>query len=286
VPKERKAVLCGNCRQLISNQERKCPYCGALQPNTFGLGGKLWAFFRDDFDPVRTIMVACVVVLVLGIVWDPSAALDTKDWMRIGSPSSRALLLLGSTGGGAWRCGHYWTVLTSNLLHAGLIHIGFNLYFLNFLGPQAVHLLGPGRTTVLFFVGGSGGMLVASLMSPYPVVGASAGLFALLGGLAMFGWRRGGTMGRELKRSMLTTAAMVTLYSLFFGGVSHWAHGGGLVAGALVALAFPKHEGRHESRNVQLLALGLMVLTVLAIAGNVVLMLEPVHAAVPRCPLG
>jgi rhomboid protease GluP len=285
VARERKAVLCGKCRQLISNQESKCPYCGALQPNTFGLGGKLWAFFRDDFDPVFVLMVMCGVVWLLGVVWDPAAALDLKDWMRIGSPSSRAMLLLGSAGGGAWQCGHVWTILTANLIHAGLIHLGFNLYFLHFMGPQAVELLGPGRTTVLFFLGGAGGMLVASVMSPAPVVGASAGLFALLGGLATFGWRRGGTFGAQIKKSMLTTAAMVTIYSLFFGGVSHWAHGGGLVFGALVALAFPKHEGRHESRNVQLLALALLVLTVGAMVLNVVLMLGPVTAAVPRCPL-
>ena len=51
--------------------------------------------------------------------------------------------------------------------------------------------------------------------------------------------------------------------------MNHFAHGGGMAVGALVALGFPRHEGRHEGRSVQLLAVALTVATVAAVAFNV-----------------
>lgn len=266
---ERRAVLCGSCRQLISNQERRCPHCGALRPDSFGLGGRLWAFFRDDVDPTLMLSGLCGLIYVLAIVRDPAAAFDMGALLSIGSPSCDAVALLGITSGPRLWQGHAWTLLTAGVLHLSLLHIGFNLYFLRSFGAKAHGLLGPARTLVLFFLSSIGGFLLSDLLSGAPTAGASAGLFGLLGGLAVFGYRRGGTLGAALKREMLVTAGMVTLYSLLMGGVNHWAHGGGMAAGALVALAFPKHEGRHEGRGVQLLALALALATVGAVAFNV-----------------
>ena len=271
---ERRAVLCGSCRQLISNQEARCPYCGALQPDSFGMGQKLWAFFRDDVDPTTLLMGLCGLVYVLAIIRDPNAALQAPSLFDIGSPGCEAMALLGITSGPHLWAGYGWTLLTAGVLHLSLLHIGFNLYFLRRFGAMAHQLLGPARTLVLFFLSSTGGFFISDVFSGAPTAGASAGLFGLLGGLAVFGYRRGGTIGANLKREMLTTAAMVTLYSLLLGGVNHWAHGGGMVFGALVALGFPKHEGRHEGRTVQLLAIALTLATVGAVAFNVWHMLQ------------
>lgn len=266
---ERRAVLCGSCRQLISNREKRCPHCGALRPDSFGLGGKLWAFFRDDVDPTMLLIGLCGLIYVLAIVRNPAAALDTSNLLSIGSPSCDAMALLGITSGPRMWAGHGWTLLTAGVLHLSLLHIAFNLYFLRSFGAKAHGLLGPARTLVLFFLSSIGGFLLSDLLSGAPTAGASAGLFGLLGGMAVFGYRRGGTLGAALKREMLMTAGMVTLYSLFMGGVNHWAHGGGMAAGALIALGFPKHEGRHEGRGVQLLAAALTLATITAVFFNV-----------------
>ena len=42
-----------------------------------------------------------------------------------------------------------------------------------------------------------------------------------------------------------------------------------MAAGALIALGFPKHEGRHEGRAVQGLAVVLTLATIVAVAFNV-----------------
>ena len=267
--RNRRAVLCGSCRQLISASEARCPHCGALHPNSFGLGGRIWALFRDDVDPTKVIMGICGFVYVLAIVRDPSQALNGGGLFRLGTPSCDAMALLGITSGGRIHLGDYWTVLTAGVLHLSLLHILFNLYFLRSFGAKSHQLLGPARTLVLFFLSSVVGFVASNLASGAPTAGASAGLFGLLGGMAVFGSRRGGTLGAVLKREMLVTAGMVTLYSLLMGGVNHWAHGGGMLGGALIALSFPKHEGRHESRGVQVLAIAITLATVAAVCFNV-----------------
>jgi rhomboid protease GluP len=195
--------------------------------------------------------------------------MDTRSLLDIGSPGCEAMALLGVTSGPRLWVGHGWTLLTAGVLHRSLLHIGFNLYFLRSFGAKAHGLLGPARTLVLFFLSSIGGFLVSDLLSGAPTAGASAGLFGLLGGMAVFGYRRGGTLGAALNREMLVTAGMVTVYSLLMGGVNHWAHGGGMAFGALIALGFPKHEGKHEGRTVQLLAVALTLATIGAVAFNV-----------------
>ncbi|MEC8424567.1 MAG: rhomboid family intramembrane serine protease, partial [Myxococcota bacterium] len=134
---ERRAILCGSCRQLISNQEKRCPHCGALQPDSFGIGGKLWALFRDDVDPTTLIMGVCGLVYVLAVVRNPAAAMDTRNLLAVGSPSCDAVALLGITSGPRLWAGHGWTLLTAGVLHLSLLHIAFNLYFLRSFGAKA-----------------------------------------------------------------------------------------------------------------------------------------------------
>ena len=255
---ESKAVLCSKCRQLISNQETKCPHCGAIQPNLFGFAGGLHKLYRDTLKPVPMIFALCVGLFALSIAADVEAAMNAGSLFDLGSPSSLALYLLGMTGGEAWACGHVWTLLTASLLHGSILHIFFNLYWLRALGPMTTSLLGPGRFLVLFFLTGVGGFLLSNVVSGAPTIGASASLFGLMGALLVFGWRRGGAQGRALKTNMITYAAIGFALSFAMPRVNNWGHLGGFLAGALLVLAMPKHEGRHEGRGVQLLGLGLL----------------------------
>ena len=260
---ESRAVLCSSCRLLISNQETRCPHCGAVQPNLFGFGGALRKLFRDRIDVVQLVFGACVTFYALSIVADVNTALNPRGILDVGSPSGLALYLFGMTGGEAWRCGHVWTLLTANLLHGSLLHIVFNLMWLRTLGAHTVSYMGPARVVVIFFGAGAGGFLVSNLLSNAPTIGASAGIFGLLGALLVFGRRRGGTVGAAIQSQLLYWTVLGFAFTFMMPRVNLWAHVGGLVAGGLIALAMPKHEGRHEGRAVQLLALLLLAATLL-----------------------
>ncbi len=259
--RESRAVLCSKCRQLISNQEKTCPHCGALQPDLFGYGGPLRALFRDSLDPVNLLTGASVTLYAGSLLGSFETLLSPPSLLDIGSPSGKVLYLMGMTGGAAWACGHLWTLLTASLLHGSILHIFFNLQWLRALGPMTVQLLGPARFVVLFFLSGVGGFLLSNVVSGTPTIGASCGLFGLMGGLMVFGWRRGGTIGAAMKSTMLKYAAIGFAISFAIPNVNNWGHAGGFLAGMAIAFLMPKFEGRHEGRGVQLLALALLVAT-------------------------
>jgi membrane associated rhomboid family serine protease len=84
-----------------------------------------------------------------------------------------------------------WTPVTYMFLHApGLTHLLFNMLSLFFFGPRLEERLGAGDFLRLYFLGGIGGAVFSYLFDPgSPVVGASAAIFAVLLGFAMY-WPR------------------------------------------------------------------------------------------------
>ena len=50
--------------------------------------------------------------------------------------------------------GRWWTVLSAGWLHAGLLHIAMNMYWVWQMGPAMTELFGPGRTVIIYTAGG------------------------------------------------------------------------------------------------------------------------------------
>ena len=277
------AVLCSSCRQLISVKEKKCPYCGAVQPALWGLSPSLRKLFSDKVDLVMLITTSCSGLYLVSLAIDPQAAMQVKGLFNIGSPASGALYVLGMTGGAAWACGSWWTLLSANFLHGSLIHIVFNLMWVRDLGPVAVKLLGSARFFVVFVVSGAVGFLVSNVVTGSPTMGASASIFGLLGVLAAFGRRRGGTLGANLSFQMLRWGAIIFVLGFMLRGINNWAHAGGFIAGFAMAWLMPKHEGVHEGRGVQILALVLLVATVASVGLSTWTMWPMLSTGLPPC---
>jgi rhomboid protease GluP len=154
--------------------------------------------------------------------------------MNLLSPSSRALLTFGMTGGLAWARGDYWTLLSAIYLHGSLLHIIFNFMWIRDLGPAVESIYGPARAFLLFTIAGAGGFLASNLISGAPTVGASGAIFGLLAALIVNGRRT----GRSLLNNQLITWAVVLFASGFlFPGVNNIAHAGGFAAGWVFAHA-------------------------------------------------
>jgi rhomboid protease GluP len=79
------------------------------------------------------------------------------------SPSTSALFLFGASGAmPVFGMGRWWTPLSACWLHGGLLHIVFNMMAARNLIPGVAHLYGPGRTVLLWTIGGVGGFLASS----------------------------------------------------------------------------------------------------------------------------
>ena len=84
---------------------------------------------------------------------------------------------------------HPWTLITSMFVHDPRIwtHILFNMISLYFLGSFLIRAVGDRAFLAVFFLGGLAGNILYFWLGPQdiPGVGASGGIFALAGALAI-----------------------------------------------------------------------------------------------------
>lgn len=138
-----------------------------------------------------------------------------------------------------------WTVITYMFLHAGIMHLAFNMIGLFFFGPRLEARLGSKHFLGLYFVSGAVAA-VASLMTPFvPIVGASGGVFGVLLAFALY-WPREriyiwGILPIEARWLVIIMTA-VSLYGGIAGGgrLAHFAHLGGFLGGWLYLKLFER----------------------------------------------
>lgn len=134
-----------------------------------------------------------------------------------------------------------WTVVTYMFLHAGFGHLFFNMLGVFFFGPRLEMKIG-GSTFVRFYLlSGIGGALFQTVFATAaPMVGASAGVYAVLVGFAYY-WPRETILLFPIPipiQAWILVSAYVFM-SIFNGvtgsaaGVAHFAHLGGAVVGFL-----------------------------------------------------
>src|SRR3954471_2308231 len=130
--------------------------------------------------------------------------------------------------------GELWRLVTSGFLHAGLIHLAFNMYALYILGSMLEPAIGRVRFGLLYFVSMLCGSFGALLLTPdKPTVGASGAVFGLMAGAIVIMRNRGiDPMASGLPFWLgLNLVLTFTLANLSVGG-----HLGGIVGGVLTAI--------------------------------------------------
>ena len=256
------SMLCPSCRKLISVDEKRCPFCGAVRPGLWGWGPSLQRLFGGRLDLVVVLVAACALLYVVTLLL---GGVQSRNPLLFLSPSMEALYRLGMTGGWAAAHGHWWTVITAVYLHGGLLHILFNMMALRQLGQDAQEIFGPARFFVLFTLTGAAGFVLSNLVRPTPSIGASGAIFGLVGALIAYHRRRGGTMGAMITRQMLQWVVIMFVFGLMASRVvNNLAHLGGLASGFALGQILPGRDERHDGRGTQLLALALLGLTLAA----------------------
>jgi membrane associated rhomboid family serine protease len=141
--------------------------------------------------------------------------------------------------------GGWWRILTASFLHAGPIHLGFNLFALSRLGPMFERRFGRIAMVLYWLFGAAGGALAIQIAAPRGeatvAVGASTAIMALIGGLAAWAlieWL--GHRNAVAKPMFIRLVAVIALQSVLdnlIPQVSAAGHLGGAVAGCLVMFA-------------------------------------------------
>lgn len=148
--------------------------------------------------------------------------------------------------------GEWWRIVSAGFLHAGLLHLAFNMYFLWFLGNLLEPEIGKLRFGVIYFVSLLGGSFGALLLSPDAfTVGASGAVFGLMGA-AIIAMRARGI--DAMQSGLGITLALNLGITFLIPGISIGGHIGGLLAGGIVGLLLFEVAERRRSTLAPVLA--------------------------------
>ena len=110
-----------------------------------------------DFGFAPLVIGACVTLWVIMLLLSGSA-IRVDNLMSALAPSPPIMFLFGESGAvPVFGYHRWWTVLSAGWLHAGLLHILMNMYWVRMMGPAITELFGPARTVIIYTVGGVAG---------------------------------------------------------------------------------------------------------------------------------
>ncbi|MES2641134.1 MAG: rhomboid family intramembrane serine protease [Myxococcota bacterium] len=228
------------------DQFRKLGDIPALEEAFDAPDARFAAFVRARRFPWGTVAMACFVALAgaLQLGAQALAAAGLASFTpELGARVDRAVLA-GATGyeplllDGAW-----WTPWTSQLLHAGVLHLVANIPVLAYCGYRVERALGVGGLAAVGAAAVLGGTAFVTTFGALPVVGASILAYGFWGAQIAIGFRAGDAVPPGW-RGFYGWGNLVLFIPLFAAsldaqGVSHLGHVGGLLGGILTACLLP-----------------------------------------------
>ena len=176
------------------------------------------------FYPVVSTLIA-INLLVHILTWIPVLG-DYLYYYGMGSN------LLISTG-------EWWRFATPVFLHAGLMHLLFNMGALFLFGPELEKLAGKMRFITIYAMAGLFASAATYFIQPlnYLHVGASGAIFGIFGayGALLYHGRRSMP---ELKQIILPIIIIAVVMTFLTPNVNATAHIGGLITGFLIGLSY------------------------------------------------
>jgi membrane associated rhomboid family serine protease len=258
-------IRCSNCERPICTACMtqaavgiRCPECaggrrglGAVAPRA---SGALESARRNA--TATTVIVAVNVLVFLG---------ELAQGIGISGTGGSSVVSDGGLTGAAVADGEWWRLVTSAFIHAGLLHVAFNMYALWWLGGILERDIGTLRFLGIYFASVLGGAAGALIASPDALtVGASGGVFGLLAAMLVIERQRGVSLMQSPVGALLVANLVITFV---LPGISLGGHLGGIVGGAAAALILSGFGARSIShaRFNPLVAAGMLGLGAVAV---------------------
>ncbi len=228
-------------RKLLREESVSRPYSGGVGGYLFQL---LTGFPVEEWNPVRrkpvliySLLGTILAFALFQLLGQPAATGAQGSWVDRLALVPAALVAGDSP----------WTLVTHMFLHAGLLHLFGNLWFLWVFGDNVEDVLGRAKTGLLFLLSGVVGALAQVLSDPtetLPMVGASGAIAGLMGAyLILFPSVRVWIVFLFIPIKLHVGVYLVVWVLLQVLGtlseqttVAWWAHLGGFAAGLILAL--------------------------------------------------
>lgn len=200
--------------------------------------------------PPESWQRARLTLIIAGLTaaaWLLAFVLGYADWATVWGGFIPARV--GGIGGDGVLAPLLLTPLTATFVHAGLVHLAFNLMILLFCGRSVENILGPIGLLILYLVGAYAAAAAQYLAGPddmMPMIGASGSISAVIGAYALlFGRNKVRVVNPALAMwlNALWLAAAWVVLQLMLGltfetpgqRIAIAAHVGGFFAGLLLA---------------------------------------------------
>jgi membrane associated rhomboid family serine protease len=161
------------------------------------------------------------------------------------SPTGFQLVKWGADWGPLSLSTQPWRLLTSNYVHIGIIHIGFNMWCLLSLGALAARVFDRWTYLLIYSVTGIAGSVASLWWHPTVVgAGASGAIFGLAGALLAALYLGKLPIPKDAIRATMKSLLIFSAYNLFLGlrsGVDNSAHTGGLASGLALGAFLSRH---------------------------------------------
>ncbi len=161
----------------------------------------------------------------------------------------------------------FLTPLSCTLVHAGWLHIAFNLLMLVFCGRNVEHVLDKGATLILYILGAYGACLAQWIVNPAssdPMVGASGAISAIIATYALLysqqQVKRVGPFSANIVRLVWLAAAWIAIQLMIgvatagglgdLGQIAIAAHIGGFLVGLVLTRPLLRWRFRKGPRSV------------------------------------
>lgn len=177
-------------------------------------------------------IVTTVLVAINLIVWVAMIALGKATVSGAGS----SFVDYGTFGPAIDRLDEFWRLVTGGFLHAGVIHIGFNMYLLWQLGKQLEKVVGEADFAIMYFAALLGGSFGAMLLNAGGAHGGASGaVFGLFGVTAIL-YRERGINVMQTSLGQLIVLNLIITFAV--PGISKGGHLGGFVAGLIIGVIY------------------------------------------------
>jgi membrane associated rhomboid family serine protease len=232
----------------------RCPECAGDRTE---VRNPIAAPGSSDAPATYVLMGLCILAFVGGLV--SGGNVD-----RLGGGTFN---LEGGLFGPAVADGEPYRIVTYGFLHAGILHLGLNMFALYILGRLLEPAIGTARFVGIYAVSVLAGAFGALLLDPLELtVGASGGVFGLMAASFLIARHRGFD---ELASQVGFFVVLNLVFTFTVSAISIGGHIGGLIGGGLVALIINYAErGRGNARTIE--AAGIIVLAIVAVAGSVI----------------
>jgi membrane associated rhomboid family serine protease len=249
-PNRETGVSCSNCGRPICPDcmtstpvGMRCPDC-ARQTTKVKVGA-------GAFSPTAGKMPATIALIAINVI---VFVIELAGGGSLGFSGTGSVISDAGLRGPDIANGDWWRVITGGFLHAGLLHIAFNMYVLYVAGSILEPGIGTPRFLGIYFVSLVAGSLGALIVDPNTLtVGASGAIFGLMAAVIVVARGR----GIDELAQQFGFFILVNLFLTFsISGISIGGHIGGLIGGLVAAVLVIFVERRMSGRPGYALEIG------------------------------